>query len=472
MNRYKRLLSNTAVFAAGQFLSKAMVYLLMPLYTAVLAREESSTADLIQQIGNFLMPVACLGICEGILRFAMDPGSGEADAEASRKRIFSSSMNIFFASTAVFLLLSPLALLFGRNSGYIWLTVGFVIAANLQMAVSYYVRSLGHTTVYAAQGIINTALTIVFNVIFLVLLRLGVTGFILAITLANAAVTAILVVWLKLWRDYDPKAAESGTVKALLKYSIPMIPTTVMWSLTNITDKLIVRWRCGDAVNGMFVYSYKIPTVLTLLTTIFIQAWQLSSVKDADESTRGGFFTGVFASFNGVIFMAASFLTAFTKPLTRLLLNESYYGAWEFIPVLILATAYSALSTFMSTVYMVRKKSLPAFFTAFSGAAANILLSLALAPSLGAQGVAVATLASYVLLFAIRAVTAKKYVGFSVGVPRLAVNSLLLGGQCAIMVTEAGHWMIWQGVFFAAVIAFNAPGIFAAVRKIFSRGGE
>ena len=471
MNRYKKLLSNTAVFAAGQFLSKAMVYLLMPLYTAVLTKEQSSAADMVQQVGNFLMPVAALGLCEGILRFAMDSGVDGTDPVLLKKKVFSSSMTMMFLSTLLFAALAPLALLFSFDAGYVWLTVGFVVAANLQMAVSYYVRSLGHTAVYAVQGIINTALTIVFNVIFLVWLRWGVTGFILAITIANLLVSVILIIWMKLWRDFEPGSIDRKTVKALLLYSLPLIPTTVMWSVTNITDKQIVISSCGEAVNGMFVYSYKIPTVLTLITTIFVQAWQLSSVRDSDDRDRGDFFTRVFASYNGVIFMAASFLTALTKPLTRLLLDESYFGAWEFIPVLIFATVFSAFATFTSTVYMVRKKSLPAFLTALAGASANILLSLILAPFLGAQGVAAATAASYILLFGIRAVTAKKYVAFSVGVPRLVVNSLLLAGQCVIMVTGVKYWQVWQGVIFAAIVAFNAPGILAAFRRIFRRSG-
>ncbi|MBO4322402.1 MAG: oligosaccharide flippase family protein, partial [Clostridia bacterium] len=228
MNRYKKLLSNTAVFAAGQFLSKAMVYLLMPLYTAVLTKEQSSAADMIQQVGNFLMPVAALGLCEGILRFAMDSGVDGTDPVALKKKVFSSSMTVMFLSTLLFAALAPLALLFGFDAGYIWLTVGFVVAANLQMAVSYYVRSLGHTTVYAVQGIINTALTIAFNVIFLVWLRWGVTGFILAITLANLLVSFILIIWMKLWRDFEPGSVDRKTVKALLLYSLPLIPTTVM----------------------------------------------------------------------------------------------------------------------------------------------------------------------------------------------------------------------------------------------------
>ena len=40
MDKYKKLVSNTLIFAVGTFSSKVLVFLLMPLYTRVLSTEE------------------------------------------------------------------------------------------------------------------------------------------------------------------------------------------------------------------------------------------------------------------------------------------------------------------------------------------------------------------------------------------------------------------------------------------------
>ena len=69
MNRYKKLLSNTVLFAVGTFSSKALVFLLMPLYTAVLSTQEYGTVDLIMQAGNLLLPLVSVGIINSIVRF-------------------------------------------------------------------------------------------------------------------------------------------------------------------------------------------------------------------------------------------------------------------------------------------------------------------------------------------------------------------------------------------------------------------
>ena len=52
MDKYKRLISNTVIFAIGTFSSKVLVFLLMPLYTRVLTDAEYGVTDLIVQTGN------------------------------------------------------------------------------------------------------------------------------------------------------------------------------------------------------------------------------------------------------------------------------------------------------------------------------------------------------------------------------------------------------------------------------------
>ena len=87
MGKYKRLLSNTAILAVGTFASKVLVFLMMPLYTSILATDEFSVADLITQTANLLIPLACVGIVDGIFRFALDE-------EKDRKKTFSSGLAV------------------------------------------------------------------------------------------------------------------------------------------------------------------------------------------------------------------------------------------------------------------------------------------------------------------------------------------------------------------------------------------
>lgn len=470
MNKYKKLLSNTLIFGIGTFSSKVMVYLLMPLYTALLSKAEYSTADLITQAANLLMPLAAIGMYDGIFRFAIDAGE-------KKKEVFSSGITVLLAGSGIFLLLSPLLWNLDYFDGYNWLIVVFVITANLQCAVSYYVRGLGYTKMYALQGIINTALNIALNIVFLVCFDMGVLGYVLSVVVANILVTLFLIVAMKLHRDFKFKYVTKECVINLLKYSVPMIPTTVFLWVNSVANRFMVAHYCGDEVNGIFAAAYKIPTAITLLTTVFTEAWQLSAVTDADDNDRGAFYSSVFKSYLGLMFMAGSALVAFSKVFTVLLMDASYYDAWQYMPTLIIATVYLALATFLGSVYLVKKKSVLSLLTSMAGAVANIGVTFIMIPYLldiadpikAAQGAALGAIAGYVSVFVIRAVNAQSYVKFNVQPLKLIINTLLLCLQALIMVFEINGWVYYQVAFFALIVLLNIKPIIVGVMPIIKK---
>lgn len=470
MNKYKKLLSNTLIFGIGTFSSKVMVYLLMPLYTALLSKAEYSTADLITQAANLLMPLAAIGMYDGIFRFAIDAGE-------KKKEVYSSGMAVLLLGSVVFTLLSPILWQFDYFEGYNWLIVVFVITANLQCAVSFYVRGLGYTKMYALQGIINTALNIALNVIFLVCFDMGVLGYVLSVVVANVLVTLFLIVAMKLWRDFDIKLVTKETVVAMLKYSVPLIPNTVFIWVNSVANRFIVAHFCGNDVNGLFAAALKIPTAITLLTTIFTEAWQLSAVTDADDNGRGSFYSSVFKSYLGLICMAGSALIALSKVFTVLLMDASYYDAWQYMPTMIISTVFLSLATFMGSVYLVKKKSVMSLVTSMTGAAVNILITVLLIPAfaekfnliVAAQGAAFGSIAGYLAVYLIRAINAQSYVKFNTQPIKLIINTLLLVIQAAIMVFEIEGWVYYQIALFTVIIVINMKPIIDGIMPIIKR---
>ena len=66
MEKYRKLISNTVIFAIGTFSSKVLVFLLMPLYTRVLTEGDYGVVDLMVQTGNLLLPLVSIGIINAI----------------------------------------------------------------------------------------------------------------------------------------------------------------------------------------------------------------------------------------------------------------------------------------------------------------------------------------------------------------------------------------------------------------------
>jgi len=447
------------ILGLGTFGSKVLVFFLLPLYTSYLTPEMFSTADLISQMSNLLIPLACLGITDGIFRFTMD-------RETDRRAVFSTGVLILLFGFTLFLVYSPMLSLWADFRSYVWLIVVYVLSADLHSVCAQYLRAQGRTTLFAVQGMINTALTILLNILFLIPLKMGVTGYVLSVVVSDATVTLFLILWARLYRDFRPKLFSRSIARAMLTYSIPMIPTTVFWWITSVSDRYLVSYICGDAVNGLYSAAYKIPTLLTLLCTVFIEAWQLSAVTDSEkQSERIPFFSQVFRGFQGLMFLACSVLIAFSQIGTDILFADSYADAWRFIPVLVIATVYASLVTYFGSVYFVAKKSILSFATAMLGAVINIVLNLLLIPHWGAQGAAIATLGSYVVVYVVRGMNTRRHLPFRQYPLHVLINTLLVSAQAAVMLLRMPGWLWIQIGMIAIVLLFNGRPLWHMVAQ-------
>ena len=463
MNRNKKLLSNTGILAIGTFGSKLLVFFLMPLYTAWLTTGEYGAAEVITSLSNFLIPVAAVGVSTGIFRFA-------AEREADKTAVFSSSVALLGIGLGAFLVLSPLLLLIEYCREYVWLVVLYVFFANLQAVASQYLRAIDRTPLFAAQGILNTLITVLFNVVFLFFFDMGVTGYVLSVVLGNLVTTAFVVFAARLWRVFRPSAIQKKLMWEILCFSLPLIPTTVCWLVTDLSDRAMVTYFSGEAINGIYSAAYKIPTVINLLAGVFLQAWQFSAIaesSDREECTR--FYSRVFSSFLSVVMIASAGLILLSRPLCAILLNSAYWDARLYMPVLLCAVAAETVVSFLASVYLVTKKSLHSFFTALVGALSNIALNLVLIPQFGALGAAIATLASYLAVMIVRLIDAPQIIPFRLCLPRLVSSLLLLLVAAAVMTMETELMYPLTLALTGAVLLVNLPSLLRGVRAIFKR---
>ena len=461
MNRYQTLAANTALISIGTFGSKLLVFLMVRFYTGYLTPAEYGTADLITQTANLLIPIASLDVAEGVFRFA-------ADRREQRAEVFTIGVyTMLFAAAALLAALPLLRVLIGERQLGTLLAV-FIIAACAHALCAQFIRAEGHTALFAVQGMVNTALVIGLNVLFLVGLRMGITGYVLSVALADLACTLLLFVRERLWRQLMLRPGWAAA-REMLAYSIPMIPTTVFWWITSVSDRYMVTAYLGVDANGIYAVSYKMPTILSLVSSIFMEAWQFSAVSEAQGSRREHirFFSKVWCSFQSVMFLAGACIIAFAVPEIHVLTTEQYYGAWLYVPVLGMAMVFSAFVSYLGSVYMVEKCSKRTFVTSMIGALLNIALNFLLIPSkLGVQGAAIATCASYFVVFVIRAVDARKFIPFRFYVVGVTENCILLTVQTLFIVLQLPGWKLAQGVCIALLLLLNRKPLLDGAGKI------
>lgn len=468
MDKYKKLAANTIIFAISKFSSSVLSFLLMPYVTAKLVSSDYSTADLIQQTANVLIPIVFLQVNSAALRFALDK-------QTVKKDVFSVGLRVTLQGFLVFLIFYyPISLININDTplgDYAPLIYIFVLVSGMRQLCQQFVRGCGHVKLYAADGIFATATTLAFNLIFLGPLNMGIYGYVFAIIASDACSVLFLFVGAKLWKNVTFKKIPSDTRRDMLKYSIPMVPTIILWWIINVSDRYMVTGFVGGAENGLYTAASKIPNFVILFSTVFIDAWQLSAVDEYDSESREHFFTKVFRVYSGGVFVVASALILVCQILTKILVADSYYTSWRYVPVLIIATSFSCLVNFLASIYMAEKKSFMGMVTALSGAFTNIILNLVLIPIMGANGAAVATVISFIVVFVFRGQNTRKYLKFDMKPVTLISETLILVLQCvAMLVLEKGVVMYCiESALFVLMLLFNIKPIKELITLVLDR---
>jgi len=433
--KYKSLAKDTMLFTISSFGSKILVFLLTPLYTSILATHEYGVADLITTTIHFIYPILTLAIADATLRFALDK-------EVDKNSVFVVS-TVFTALSVVFLLiLYPAISLIDDSLKQYWhiFVLNFFLF-NVHNYFSNFVKSLGKTTLFAVQGLVHTATIISCNILFLVVFKLGLDGY-LASTIIGYCVPILLMFFgARLYKYLIPFIIDLSILKEMLKYSIPMIPTILAWAINTSIDKYMIIWRYDIGASGVYSVAHKIPSIVTTILSVFTQAWQLSVISNHGSDDESDFFTTVYKGLDFVSISGCMFVILISKWLARLLFAKDFFIAWEYVPMLIIAAMFSSHSGFLAAAYRAAKKTKSLFVTVLAGSFINIILNYFLIRDVGVLGAAIATATSFFIVWFVRIIVIQHIVRVNVPIMQTVLSYALLF-LSAILVTIDFHYAL------------------------------
>ena len=470
MDKYKKLASNTIIFAIGTFSSKLLTILLTSFYTRVMQTGDFGGATLIQNSVNILIPIVTLAVNSAVLRFTLDKA-------ADNKKVFTTGVSVTIIGFCVFCLFAPLLTGITINDfnlgHYIILLYVMLFGSSMRELTQQFTRGMGYVKIYAIDGVIATATSALFTFLYLGVFHWGIYGYILSIFTSDMCSVSFMFIALKLLKYIDIRRGfKKQLVLSMLKYCIPLIPTVILWWIINASDQYIVTYFDGVALSGLYTAAYKIPNLIAIFANIFINAWQLSAVDEYDSEYKSEFFTNVFKVYSSGLIVVGAFLITFSRIINSVYLGPDYYDAWRYEPILVFATIFSNLVNFYASIYMAEKKSMLSMITAGSGAVTNIILNLILIPKWNAYGAAVATAFSFILVFVIRVFNTKKFVNIKIDGVRFILSCALLLCSAVVMLSE------WQGewgsfaislVFTAAVVIVNIGAVKDLIQLLFDK---
>lgn len=461
-SRTKYLFKNTAIFTIGNFATKVISFFLIPLYTNVLTTSEYGTVDLVVTISTITVPIITLNIMEAVMRFNLDRGT-------DKNKITKIGIVILFFGMLLGLGLIPLCRLWKQISSFSILVYFYVVCSASSQIFLCDLRGKELLVQYSIGNILNTLLIAGFNILFLLGFKLGISGYLLAYTIANAIVAVYALIIGKGYRAISA-SLDKRKMKEMLKYSVVLIPNSFMWWIMNSSDHVMVTSMIGAAANGVYAISYKLPTLISTFTGIFNQAWSYSAIREEDAEDVETYTNNVFKSMISVIMLIGLCMMAVIKPFLKVYVSPNYYEAWKYTPFLIIGCVYLTLGTFMSTSYTVHKDSKGFLFSATFGAVLNIILNWFLIPSLDVYGAALATCISYISVFIFRLFHTRKYLSYKVMSKEFVFGSIGLILSATLMYLDSYAAQVMQVcIFVFAVYVFREkwfPYIKMFLRKL------
>lgn len=457
-SKYRYLIKNTGILTISNFSSKLLMFFLVPIYTRVLTTEEYGIYDLAISTVLLLYPILTVNIVDGVMRFSMERGIDHKNVISIALRFI--FVGIFVVGTLLFL--NHFKNLWQEIYGieiYIFL---YYVSYVLNQLLIQFSKGLERIKIMGIAGVIGTVVTVLFSILFLLVWKLKLPGFFSANILGQAIPALYLALKLKIW-SYIKFEIDKSLQHEMLIYAVPLMLSIIGWWINSASDKYIVTFMCGVAANGLLSIAYKIPTILNTLQNIFIQAWQVSAIKEYGSKGSQNFYRETFIYLNVIMCIGCAGLIFLTRPISNILFAKDFYQAWKYVPFLLVATVLNAASGYIGPILSAKKDSKSMALSAVYGATVNIILNIVFVYLIGIQGATIATVIASLVIYIVRKRATKNTI-LSNKYKYIILSWILLFIEAACEVWICSYMI--SGFFLVLIILIYIKNIWAALKKL------
>ncbi len=456
----KALLKNIFLFLIGGFVPKIISFLLVPLYTEKLTTAEYGTIDLIAATVQLLAPIFTLQVQDAALRFAMDRDENQSEVFSSCLRIVLIGFILIVLGCAAFYFCGFVGL---RWEYIVYFLLSYAIGS-ISNIFGYFLRAVNRVSAVAFSAIINSALTVSFNLLFLLLFDLGWRGYLAANTIGSFAAVLFMFFHGRLRSYVSLKRPNRDLTRRIIIFSAPMAASALSWWANNSLDKYILTYLCGVGSAGLLAAAYKIPSVLSLFGAAISKGFSISAIDGFSEEGRDGFLGETYSAVGFFMTVICSSIMVLNVPISKFLFAGEFFSAWKLTPPLLIANLMSFMSLMCEQVFIALKRTRLIFVTAVFGALFNSALNFLLIPFLGAYGAAVSTAIGFFSVWAIRYTVMKRIARIKTRALNELTGYSLLVFQ-AFFALSGNGFAAAQTAIFAAIIIINGKTVLNFIKS-------
>jgi O-antigen/teichoic acid export membrane protein len=394
----QRSLLSGGTYALANAAQGALAFLLLPLYTTVLSSSEYGRLGLLLTLQAGAVVVFSAGMENGVIRQFFQI---EGDPIAQRRFVITAWNFLALASLGLAAVVALLLLAFAPSTPVFVPAEGALAVIGAATLVGATVvpftvlrseqRLKDYITLTAVTGISSSLLSI----LFVVVLRFGVAGWIGAVLFANT-LTLIVGLFIIPWGRID--TADRRGLRAALKIGVPLVPHAAAgWSL-QLADRIIL----ASLVTASSLGVYTLAANLSLPALILLQGLNLGFLPSYARTRNQAGAVGELrhtVSLQVVLTLVIGCSVALLGPPVVSLLSDSYAGAASSVPWIVLGYVFLGIYIIpMNFISMVVGRTTFVWIFTLMAAAVNIVTIYLLVPSYGIRGAAEASAIGYLVL--------------------------------------------------------------------------
>lgn len=394
-----RLVRGTAVFAVASVVQRTIGFLLLPIYARVLEPAEYGQIGVITAVSAALGTVLGFGLETAVFRarvqFRDDPPQA----------------HVFVNTVGAFALTVPAA-----AALLLALAAGPAVASAFDVPLVALQVSLAGTALYASATVVPLALLraqerlrdylrltstqVVLNVALMVLLvvvlRLGVLGWMIAVAASSGVllIRGLFLLGHRWTTDFDVRY-----LRHALAFGLPLVPHALShWGLS-LSDRAVLGALAAPAEVGAYYVAYQLALPISMIAVALSQGVQpmyaRASVDPVARQAAGAATTHQALVVAGL----AGTIAVLGPPTVFAVLPREYADAAAFIPWIALGVGLFGLYLIpMNAVSIMAGHTKWVWVLTLFAAATNIGLNLVLVPRMGAMAAAIDTAVAYGVL--------------------------------------------------------------------------
>lgn len=399
----KELMKNTIIIALGKFSTQVISYLLLPLYTSILTTSEYGIYDFLVTACIFIVPFITLLMEESMFRFLIDENNDDGKRKVMSNACIYSILSMVVWCTILFIILSLL------KYKYTFVFILYIISCIFITLTNSITRGMSKLKLYSLSNFILSALTIILNILFIAVIRLGVNGLLYSTIIANVITSLFIFFKLKIYSYIKLKYVNKNKLREMVKYSYPLVPNSIGWSIINISDRIIITLFLGSSSNGIYAMANKFPNIMNTFSGFFFTAFKENASKVIKKKDYEEYYNNILNIVHNSFIAISLFLITIIPFIFNIFINKSFNEAYMYIPILVIALYYGNMSGFYGSLFVAFKETKLIGKSTIIGAVINIIVNLALIKFIGIYAAVLSTLISNFIVNYYRKFKSKDY---------------------------------------------------------------